>query len=237
MAGAAVTVKTRKRGGGVSGVRARLKGGLAPVMAVIAETLVSVTVESFTKQASPMGEPWAPLSPVTLARRINATKGGRKLLAGQRKLERQIERRSTKHRQARAKRGAEKIMAHVEAAQVLIDKGLLRGSIHGKVSMHTAAVATNDVRARVHQFGNPKNRFPNGPGGRRKGAGPLAPIPARPFMPMDKNGRLMLPPGLKAELFHMLRLAISEGIVGKRGAAKTGEAITLSSGGRTIGEF
>jgi phage gpG-like protein len=221
MAGAAVTVKTSKRGGGVSGVRARLKGGLAPVMAVIAETLVSVTVESFTKQASPMGEPWAPLRPVTQARRL--TKTQRKLMV-------------PRKRGRNAGRGIA-LAGHLASQKALVDKGFLRASIHGKTGPNTAAVATNDVRARVHQFGNPKNRFPNGPGGRRKGAGPLAPIPARPFMPMDKNGRLMLPPGLRAELFHMLRMAIADGIVAKRGAAKSGEAITLSSGGRTIGEF
>jgi phage gpG-like protein len=222
MAGAAVTVVRVQKNGGVAGVRDRLRSGLSPLMTVIAETLVSTTVESFTKQASPMGEPWKPLSPVTAQMRL--TKGQSKL------------KRATK-RGRNAGRGIA-LAGHIASQKALVDKGLLRGSIHGTVGPLTAAVVTNDVRARVHQFGNPQNRFPNGPGGRRKGAGPLAPIPARPFMPVDKNGRIMLPPGLQAELMHMIRLAIADGIIAKRAGAKSGESITLTgSGGRSIGNI
>ena len=63
--------------------------------------------------------------------------------------------------------------------RALIDTGRLRQSITGEATDKGFRFGTNVIYGGAQQFGNPKNRF----FGRQP-----APIPARPFMPVEKSG-------------------------------------------------
>lgn len=63
--------------------------------------------------------------------------------------------------------------------RALIDTGRLRQSITGQASDQGFRFGTNVVYGGAQQFGNPRNRF--------FGKHP-APIPARPFMPIERDG-------------------------------------------------
>lgn len=64
------------------------------------------------------------------------------------------------------------------SAKPLQDTRRLYNSISAQRVNDGVAVGTNVVYAKVHQFGNDQNRF---------FGGPLAPIPARPFLPWKRN--------------------------------------------------
>ena len=68
---------------------------------------------------------------------------------------------------------------------ILQDSGLLKKSINASHTDDTATVGTNLVYAPTHQFGAKQGEF-----GRSDRNTPLpwGNIPARPFIPMDKNG-------------------------------------------------
>lgn len=67
------------------------------------------------------------------------------------------------------------------SSKPLLDKGLMRASIESRVDDDGVEISVGraDRPAAVHQFGNPRNRM----FGRA-----LAPIPARPFLPIDGTG-------------------------------------------------
>ncbi len=69
----------------------------------------------------------------------------------------------------------------------------LVGSISSAAGADWASIGAGKVYAATHQFGRPDNRFYGGP---------LAPIPARPFLPIDAAGNL--PDGLQAEILTIL---------------------------------
>ncbi len=68
---------------------------------------------------------------------------------------------------------------------ILQDSGDLRGSINASHTVDTATVGSNLKYAPTHQFGAKQGEF-----GRSDRNTPLpwGDIPARPFVPMDKNG-------------------------------------------------
>ena len=68
---------------------------------------------------------------------------------------------------------------------ILQDSGELKGSIKASHTVDTATVGTNLKYAPTHQFGAKQGEF-----GRSDRNTPLpwGDIPARPFIPMDKNG-------------------------------------------------
>lgn len=68
-------------------------------------------------------------------------------------------------------------------AQILLDTGRLRGSIHSTHGNDFAEVSANAIYAATHQFG--------------RGA-----IPARPFMPINDNHNL--PDGLQNDIVDMI---------------------------------
>lgn len=117
---------------------------------------------TFVAQQDPWGGPWAPLSPVTLARRRDEA---------------------------------------VEGATILRDTSTLLNSL-----MHAPDATGVDIRigntnrpAQVHQFGNPNNRF---------FGKALAPIPARPMLPIRGDGSVQLPPDWVDDLIDITRIHI-----------------------------
>ena len=71
------------------------------------------------------------------------------------------------------------------AGAILQDTGELKGSINASHTVNTATVGSNLKYAPTHQFGAKQGEF-----GRSDRNTPLpwGNIPARPFIPMDKNG-------------------------------------------------
>lgn len=69
----------------------------------------------------------------------------------------------------------------------LYQTGQLRNSITTQVTKDSVVIGTNDKKAATHQYGAKQGQY-----GRSKRNGPLpwGTIPARPFMPIDKNGNL-----------------------------------------------
>lgn len=69
----------------------------------------------------------------------------------------------------------------------LYQSGQLRNSITTQVTKDSMTIGTNDPKAATHQFGANKGQY-----GRNAKNVPLpwGNIPARPFLPMDKNGNL-----------------------------------------------
>lgn len=127
----------------------------AQSLPVIGEMLVKRTRKSFDDTRSPWGQSWAPLSPVTLARRRSG--GGRPLQ----------------------------------------DTRVMYNSISWQSAGNLAiAIGSSDgIKARVHQFGNPNNKF--------FGKG-RAPIPARPFLPITTTG-VDIPDSWRDEIIKELR--------------------------------
>ena len=71
------------------------------------------------------------------------------------------------------------------SSKQLLDTGQLKlatFAIGGKGAITFGVGGVPAAFARVHQFGNPKNRMYNHPPGAK------APIPARPFLPLDSSG-------------------------------------------------
>lgn len=121
-------------------IRARL-ADLTPVMQVAVADTVTLIDDSFDGQRSPGGQPWAPLSAITIARRRRGPGNG--------------------------------------FPRILINTGRLRQSITGQAGNKGFHFGTNVVYAGAQQFGNPNNRYL----GRAR-----APIPARPFLPVESRG-------------------------------------------------
>lgn len=71
--------------------------------------------------------------------------------------------------------------------KILIQSGLLSQSFTQKVTGSSAQVGTNKEYAAIHQFGG------------KAGRGKKVSIPARPFMPINKNGEIPKDLGLELE--------------------------------------
>ena len=96
------------------------------------------------------------------------------------------------------------------AGKPLVDTGALRSSIAVKADGQGVTVGTNKVQAPVHQFGatiRPKSAgrlaFP-GPNGMVIFAKKVT-IPARPFMPLRRDGVVELPPAWAAIVRERIR--------------------------------
>jgi phage virion morphogenesis protein len=94
--------------------------------------------------------------------------------------------------------------------QPLRDTGRLQRSVSSRPDATGVTVGTNLIYAPTHQFGAvirprtaPRLVFP-GPGGRLIFAKKVT-IPARPFMPLRKDGSLALPPAWSVDVTRALR--------------------------------
>ena len=86
------------------------------------------------------------------------------------------------------------------SAKILRDTGRLAGSVNYRASRDQVVVGSNVIYAATQQFGRADNRM----FGRA-----LAPIPARPFLPI-RNGRLDLPAATRAALLDLLHDALAQ---------------------------
>lgn len=139
---------------------------LSEPMELIADDLNSLVATSFQKGEGPNGEAWPALSDTTLALR-----GARKDSKG-----------GTTYR--RNKKGAARAAKRIANAKPLRDRGNLAKSITTTFGPRFAVVGTNSEYGPTQHFGRPDNKvFGKAPG----------PIPARPFLPVDQNGKASLP--------------------------------------------
>ncbi|WP_297813137.1 phage virion morphogenesis protein [uncultured Helicobacter sp.] len=76
------------------------------------------------------------------------------------------------------KPNAPKTLQKKRGNKILIQSGLLSQSFTQKVTGSSAQVGTNKSYAAIHQFGG------------KAGRGKRVTIPARPFMPINKNGEI-----------------------------------------------
>lgn len=78
-------------------------------------------------------------------------------------------------------------LARRKAGKTLYQSGHLRRSISTTVNNNEVLIGTNVVYAATHQFGAKQGQY-----GKSSRGGPIpwGTIPARPFLPMDKNGHL-----------------------------------------------
>ncbi len=139
-----------------------LKAGesLEPAFRNIGEYLLISHRERFRAQESPEGVPWAPLSDLTLRR---------KMLRGVRR-EKGGKRRSLTDADGSTKIGAIRALG---SAKILIDRGYLVGSLTYAVSPDRLVFGTPMIYGATHQFGDPECN-----------------IPARPFLGVSDRDRL-----------------------------------------------
>lgn len=167
-------VRTKAGGpqGGLRGVAANIRAGFADAMKAIAEMLRTHVSNNFRGQHDSWGNAWAPLSGVTVYRRIahrNAPAGPR-----------QDPRRVFNARGSLTRRATR--MLSPGGIKILIHTANLSNSIFGRSEPYGAFVLVAGAAKRygwVQQWGNPTNRM--------FGRG-LAPIPARPFLPATIKG-------------------------------------------------
>lgn len=152
---------------------------LRPAMEVIGEMILEETRQSFRQEASPDGTKWAPLSDVTILRRVTRTnKTGKRLQRfGPAKEFAIHDIRRARTKSGRATKRA--IAAFTGGAKILYDRGHLFGGISSTASDRTLRFGSDVVYARAQQLGNPDNKM----FGKK-----LAPIPARPFFPVVDLG-------------------------------------------------
>jgi len=138
---------------------------MAPVMPEVGNILVASAQLSFRDSADPWGNPWAPLSPVTLLRRAARRTGG-----------------NPYRRDGRLKKAAVQIIG---SAKPLLDTGRLRNSITFRIDGNGVVVGTNLVQAGMQQFGARRGAF-----GRMSNGSPIpwGNVPARAFLPVHSPG-------------------------------------------------
>lgn len=177
------------------------KASLVSVHKALAEVMISHALGCFDKQADPWGRAWRPNSQTTLALMQSTTAGFRSRRRNKR-TGRYMHGYNYAFGRAHSRavrRSARRAATHGHwstfgSKKLLVVSGFLRQSLRRSGTAAGASIGTSAVYGGVHQFGNPRNRLPNRPGGSR------APIPARPFLPMLANGQLRLPADLSAEL-------------------------------------
>ena len=175
---------------------ARMKN-LEPAMRVIAAAVDQLVDDSFRNQASPSGTPWAPLSGVTVYRRIARKKSGDRITY-------QMRRVMTKR--GKLTKRAQGLLAP-GAMQRLTDTGRLRRSLFARGEAKAVAFGASKVAyARAQHFGNPDNRM---------FGGAAAPIPARPFLPVERAGSklVLMRSGAAGRLWREARAILAAYIV------------------------
>ncbi|MFZ6872860.1 phage virion morphogenesis protein [Undibacterium sp. Di27W] len=130
-----------------------------PAMRAIGENLMEVSKQSFEKSASPAGVPWASNTQTTILRYLEQLGGGNYNKAG--KL---------------SKKGADRVMS--KKPLIGISKDLMRQFSY-VATPDSVTVSNSMVYAAMQQFGGTRSQFPNLWGD----------IPARPFMPLDSDGK------------------------------------------------
>ncbi|MCF9046624.1 phage virion morphogenesis protein [Acinetobacter nectaris] len=78
-------------------------------------------------------------------------------------------------------------LAKRKGGKKLYQTGQLRNSISTKVNKDEVVIGTNDPKAATHQFGAKQGQYGHN---KRNVPLPWGNIPARPFLPMDKDGNL-----------------------------------------------
>lgn len=132
---------------------------MRPFLMAVGETLMASTKRRFETSTDPQGRPWAPNSPVTVERMLDAYKGSRKKSGGL------------------SKKGA----ARAAAKKPLIgETRALSSTINWQlIGPDIVAIGSPRIYAAMQQFGAAKGQF----GSTRRGAPtPWGDIPARPFL-------------------------------------------------------
>lgn len=132
---------------------------LRDALAAAAEWLLERTRRRFAEARGPDGQPWAPLSPVTIERRQQARAG-----AG-------LERRGERARVTRE-------VAAATGTRPLIWSGRLASDWHARADATEAVIYTPVTYAAVHQFGARRGQH----GSYRGRPIPWGDVPARPFL-------------------------------------------------------
>lgn len=149
-------------------IRGRVEN-LQPALEVVGEMVVAETKLSFREEASPDGTKWAPLSDVTILRRVTRTKGGHSIRRAQTK-------------SGRATKRA--IKAFTGGARIGYDRGQFFQGINSQATARTMRFGSPAVQAATFHFGRKDNlMFKKWP----------APIPSRPVFPVttDRPAKLM----------------------------------------------
>lgn len=175
------------RGRNIETIQRNLRNGMPGAMKAIGEVLHEDAMQAFEQERSPTarGGAWPAKSQVT--REIEARGGLHARTGG----------RTRRVNQSRA--------AGAGGSKLLRDRGTLRQSIVVKSGRFIARIAVTGAArayARVQQFGNPKNRLPNRAGGRR------APIPARPYLQLRRDGTPSLSKEVMTEITETFRDAL-----------------------------
>jgi phage gpG-like protein len=164
----------------------------SPVMRDIGEYMLRSTDERFRREVAPDGKPWAPLSEVTLLRRLTGTKKDpKKGLLSKRK--------TTAGGRTLTKKGA-KVLA---AAKILRDSGVLQDTIRYQLKDggRAVAVGTNRIYAAAQQFGMKRGYAGSDRHGRPI---PWGDIPPRPFLGIAAADR--------EEILEILRRALEQSL-------------------------
>lgn len=190
-------------------------GDASGAFEVIGRVLVNRIRLGFRNSRSPWGVPWLPIkfrAPKVQQRPQRGADGStgyvqRRDAQGRLVLTKVGRAQSDANELARAGKGA--------AGKPLVDTGRLRNSITYNASKDSVEIGTNARQAKLQHFGGtvvPKSAqmlaFP-GPGGEIIFAKRIT-VPARPFMPINPAGAVMLPPdwtrGVLRELANHLDL-------------------------------
>ena len=150
----------------------QIRRGTAPILKVVAADIRTLIDDSFQNSVSPAGIPFAPLTPSSAAARDpRVFSGGRAALGsfeGERRAGPLVPRRRRRRR---------RFIGPV-FMKPLVDTGLLRNSITTIPVPGGVRFGTNKIQAATHQFGREDNTI----------GGHAAPIPARPYLPIDATG-------------------------------------------------
>ena len=166
---------------------------LREILAPVGEAIVEHVQQNFVNQRDPWGTPWQALSGVTIM--LRARKRGIKIFATR-------VRGGRRRRTGLTARARSALPGQASGFRILVDLRALANGIVSQTSGRSVRVTVSGPAkkyARVQQQGNPRNRL---------FGKALAPIPARPFMPI-RAGRVDLPAVLRDEI----RAMVSDGIL------------------------
>lgn len=192
---------------------AAIEAGVRNAVTSMGESMREFVDRRFEESRDPWGQPWRAHSPVTLEIRVSlarstaARSADRELRAAAHANGGEITRGMLRRAGRRINAAARRAQARAQGAKLLVDKGMLRGSITSelrdggrRVVVFVGGAAA--AYAGVHQWGNPDNEV----FGRARG-----PVPARPFLPLRGPADAPVadpPPELLDELRGTIRDAV-----------------------------
>lgn len=184
----------------------RRTGDIRPAMEGIAQILASNTQLRFVDQKDPDGNPWAPLSPITLSMRRDVkkayissgnffsklTSANKQVYKAQERLNKaktplqktkaEMALNDAKVKQLDARESHQKSLRNYDSVisnvKILRDTGRLANSINARVEGGSVLLGTNVTYAITHQQGAKKGQYGRS---RRGGPIPWGNVPARPF--------------------------------------------------------